>query len=112
MFLRYKRSQVEQSAPQALIYGWGLLVGYAVIPHLLARLLPGSAPIRQDGSWLSLVTVHAGALLLWAGIVVEPYRAPLHGAAYLAWMVSLLPILTQVWQSVRAGLAQPEPGDR
>ena len=99
---------IEQNAPQALIYGWVLQFGYALIPYLFRRyLLPDSAP-TLGGSWLSLIAVHLGGILLWLGIFLSDYRAVLHGAAYALWFISMLPIAAQLWQILRSSFSRME----
>lgn len=100
---------IEQNAPQALIYGWVLQFGYALLPYILARaLLPAERPARPFGNWLSLATVHLGGMCLWASIFINHLQALLHGTAYAFWLVSLVPILVQLWQIFRAGQVQFE----
>ena len=100
---------IEANAPQALIYGWVLQFGYALIPYFVRRVfLPHETP-KLGGSRFSLITVHLGGLLLWASIFVEgSLRGTLHGSAYLLWTVSLLPIVYELWQIVRAGMERSE----
>jgi len=101
---------IEQNAPQALIYGWVLQFGYALLPYVLARaLLPTQGPARLGGNWLSLGTVHLGGVFLWASIFLRDYQGLLHGTAYVLWAVSLAPMLVQLWQIFRSGLDQLEP---
>jgi hypothetical protein len=98
---------IEQTAPQALIYGWVLQFGYALIPYLFYRVfLPSNEP-RLGGSWFSLWTVHLGSIFLWASIFITPYQSLLHGTAYVFWALSLIPIIRELWQIVQAHL-QPE----
>ncbi len=100
---------IEATAPQALIYGWVLQFGYASIPYFFRRVfLPDETP-KLGGSRLSLITVHLGGFLLWASIFAEgAMRGTLHGSAYLMWTLSLLPIVKELWQIVRAGLEHAE----
>jgi hypothetical protein len=101
---------IEQNAPQALIYGWVLQFGYALLPYILTRgLLPAERPARLGGSWLSLATVHFGGVCLWASIFLKDFQGLLHGTAYAFWLVSLVPMLVQLWPTFRAGLDQWEP---
>lgn len=97
---------IEQNAPQALIYGWVLHVGYALVPYALARAFRPGEPAALGGSWFSLITIHLGGIFLWISIFVTTYQAPLQGVAYAVWMLSALPIVRQTWRTLRAGLAQ------
>jgi hypothetical protein len=99
---------IEQNAPQALIYGWVLQFGFALIPYLFARFLFPDRPARLGGSWISLAAVHLGGVLLWASIFITDYPTLLHGMAYAFWVASLVPIVLQLWQLARAGWARLE----
>lgn len=95
---------IEQNAPQALIYGWVLQFGYAIIPLFFRRLFTPDAPSRLGGNWFSLVAVHLGGVFLWAGIFLQDSQGVLHGIAYSLWFVSLLPIAYSLWQIIRSGM--------
>jgi cytochrome c oxidase cbb3-type subunit I len=97
---------IEQNAPQALIYGWALQFGYAIIPYLFARLFLPNEPARLGGNWGSLLAVHLGGVFLWASIFNPPYYELLHGIAYLLWSLSMLPIVAALWRIVRDGLVR------
>lgn len=99
---------IEQNAPQALIYGWVLQFGYAMIPYLFSRFLAPEQPAKLGGSWLSLFTVHLGGVLLWISIFVKDYQAVLHGTAYALWAVSMLPIVIQMWRLAQAGRGESD----
>jgi cytochrome c oxidase cbb3-type subunit I len=99
---------IEQSAPQALIYGWVFQFGYALLPFLFRRVfLPEEAP-KLGGNWLSLVAVNLGGGFLWASIFITPITGLLHGSAYALWAVSILPIAGEIWHIVRDGMARLE----
>ena len=91
-------SDIEQSAPEGLVYGWLLQVGFALLPALLDRLAHPERPARLGGSWLSLATVNLGAVALWAGLLVEASQAWLFGLAYLLWAVALGAVLLASWR--------------
>jgi len=97
---------IEQNAPQALIYGWVLQFGYAIIPLVFRRMLTPKAPPKLGGNWFSLIAVHLGGVLLWLGIFLQAAQPVLHGAAYGLWFASMLPIAYEVWQIVRTGFAE------
>lgn len=99
---------IEQNAPQALIYGWVLQFGFALIPYLFTRFLLPNEPARLGGNWFSLITAHAGGVFLWASIFVKDYQAALHGTAYALWAVSMIPVVIDLWRIARAGWARLE----
>jgi len=98
---------IEQNAPQALIYGWVLQFGYALLPYLFARVFLAEdprKPVQLGGNWFSLIMVHLGGIFLWVSIFITAYQNILHGTAYALWALSMLPILTQLWHITRRGL--------
>lgn len=97
---------IEQNAPQALVYGWMLQFGYAVLPYFFRRvLLPQEAP-RLGGNWFSLIATHLGSLFFWSGIFLVEYQSPLQGAGYALWVAALVPIVLDIWGTLRRGTAQ------
>ncbi len=99
---------IEASAPQALIYGWVLQFGFAIIPYFVARTLMPNQPAKLGGTWLSLLFVNLGGIFLWASIFVSSAQATLHGIAYLLWVIAMLPVGLQLWRMVHDGVASIE----
>ncbi len=99
---------VEANAPQALIYGWVLQFAYALIPYLFARFFLPKEESKLGGNWFSLIVVHLGGAFLWASIFVKEYQALLHGTAYALWLISMIPLLIDLWRITRAGLTRLE----
>jgi hypothetical protein len=95
---------IEQNAPQALIYGWVLQFGYAIIPLLFRRTFLPDTPPKLGGNWFSLIAVHLGGISLWAGVFLDEYQSTLHGIAYGLWFVSMLPAAYELWQIVHSGM--------
>lgn len=100
---------IEASAPQALIYGWMLQFGFAILPYFFTRILLPDQPAQLGGTWFSFAFVNLGSLFLWASIFISNLQPILHGLAYLLWVIALLPIVTQLWRIIRTGLARLEP---
>ena len=96
---------IEGNAPQALIYGWLLQVGYAILPYFFRRVLQPQAEATLGGNWLSLATSHLGGLFLWLSIFIPPVRGILQGVAYGFWVVSLIPIAIELGRIVNMRLA-------
>lgn len=102
---------IEATAPQALIYGWVLQFGFALLPYLFRRgFLPGE-PARLGGNWLSLATINLGGVFLWISIFNEPLRAILQGIAYALWTLAMIPVVIDLWRIARRGLAQLDEKD-
>lgn len=99
---------IEQNAPQALIYGWVLQFSYAILPYLFRRMVMPTEPAWLGGSWLSLAAVHLGGIALWASIFIDSYQGSLQAAAYLLWLLSLIPIGRDLFRSVTKGFARLE----
>jgi hypothetical protein len=104
----FPAATVEQNAPQALIYGWVLQFGFAIIPYMFRHvMLPDETP-TLGGNWLSLISVHVGGVLLWASIFVVDYQSQLYGSAYVLWLIALVPIVIELWGILRKGIARME----
>ena len=95
-------ARIEASAPQALVYGWLLQIGLALLPYLLARSLNGSDDAPLGGNVWSLIGIHAGSVLLWLGIFMEAQVGILHGLAYLIWALAIIPVLLQLVRIVQS----------
>lgn len=101
---------IEANAPQALVYGWMLQFGYAILPYFFMRVfLPQEEP-RLGGNWFSLIATHVGGFVFWSSIFLTDYQGLLQGTAYALWVVSLLPIVFDIWRIVRRGLAEENKG--
>jgi hypothetical protein len=95
---------VEANAPQALIYGWVLQFGFALVPYYFRRMFTPNQPAKLGGNWFSLITVHLGGIALWISIfMIDPLAGMFHGSAYILWALSLLPILKEVWGIINQG---------
>ncbi|MBI5713601.1 MAG: hypothetical protein HZC38_09300 [Chloroflexi bacterium] len=99
---------IEANAPQALVYGWVLQFAYALIPYLFTRFFLPKEESKLGGNWFSLIVVHLGGAFLWVSIFVKDYQAILHGTAYALWLISMIPILIDLWRITRAGFSRLE----
>ncbi|MCC6605089.1 MAG: hypothetical protein IT327_17920 [Anaerolineae bacterium] len=95
---------IEANAPQALIYGWLLQFGFAIIPYFTRQQFQPRSEAELGGSWLSLMAVHLGGIALWVSIFVENGTV-WHGLAYGFWLVAIVPIALQLWRIFHPSLA-------
>ena len=99
---------IEATAPQALIYGWVLQFGLALIPYFAARYLVQMEKPQLGGAWLSLAAVNVGSALVWASIFIEPWQGILHGTAYIFYVIAMLPVAVQLGRMVQSKLVAAE----
>ena len=93
-------TSIEQNAPQALIYGWLLQFGSAILLYFAQRQFQPEAEPQFGGCWLSLMLIHLGGVSLWVSIFVEA-GGVWHGLAYGLWTIAIVPIVWQLWQIIR-----------
>lgn len=97
---------VEAAATQGLVNGWVIGVVMGVLPRMLRAWQKGDAPLfgvyggREDGSWLSVVTLNLGVALIWGTAVltspVADQIATLAGYGLIA--VAWFPFLGRLWK--------------
>ncbi len=100
---------VESTAPQALIYGWVLQFGIALIPYIARRFFLKDANPALGGSWLSLVSATVGSILVWVSIFIIPARGLIYGVGFALYALALIPPLKELFDIVQSGLKKYEP---
>jgi len=100
---------IESTAPQALIYGWVLQFGIALVPYIARRFFLKDENSQLGGSWLSLTVATVGSLFVWASIFIVPARGVLHGIGFILYTVALIPLLVNLFEVTRDGLKRYEP---
>ncbi len=100
---------VESTAPQALIYGWVLQFGIALIPYIARRFFLKDANPALGGSWLSLVSATVGSILVWVSIFIIPARGLIYGVGFAFYALALIPPLKELFVIVQSGLKKYEP---
>ena len=101
--------RIESNAPQALVYGWVMQFGMALIPYFVDRYLLKTPTPRLGGSWWSLILVNAGAAFIWLGIFIQPYDAMLYGVAYALLALAALLTAWHTWQRIDQGISVEGP---
>jgi len=95
---------VESIAPQALIYGWVLQFGVALIPYIARRLFLKEENPQLGGNWVSLTTATAGSLLVWLSIFIVPARGVLYGIGFTLYTLTLIRPLMELFEITKVGL--------
>ncbi|MBV6393647.1 MAG: hypothetical protein KPEEDBHJ_02889 [Anaerolineales bacterium] len=104
-----KGGPVESTAPQALIYGWVLQFGIALIPYIARRFFLKEETPQLGGSWVSLALANLGSVLVWISIFSGPAEGILYGIAFVLYTLAMIPPLKELFVIVRDGFRKIEP---
>jgi hypothetical protein len=99
---------IEATAPQALIYGWTLQFGIALIPYVARRFFLKEEQPQLGGRWWSLTAATLGSLLVWASIFILPVQGLLYGTGFAFYALALLRPVTELIDIIRSGLRKYE----
>ena len=99
---------IELTAPQALIYGWVLPFGIALIPYISRRYLLKEENPSLGGCWGSLAAVTIGSILVWLSIFITPVQGLLYGIGFGLYAIALIHPLKELTQIVQAGFQKYE----
>ncbi len=99
---------IESTAPQALIYGWVLQFGIALVPYIARRFFLKEENPQLGGSWLSLTGATVGSLFVWASIFIVPARGVLYGIGFALYAIALIHPLKELVEIARMGLERHE----
>ncbi|GMV34330.1 MAG: hypothetical protein DYG85_11820 [Chloroflexi bacterium CFX1] len=103
-----KGGPVESTAPQALIYGWVLQFGIALIPYIARRFFIKEETPQLGGSWVSLILANLGSVLVWVSIFSGPAEGILYGIAFALYTLAMIPPLKELFEIVRDGFRKIE----
>jgi hypothetical protein len=99
---------IEATAPQALIYGWVLQFGIALVPYVARRFFLREENPSLGGSWGSLAAATLGSLLVWASIFIVPARGVLYGIGFALYALALIHPVKELFEIARDGLQARE----
>jgi len=99
---------VESIAPQALIYGWVLQFGIALIPYIARRFFLQEENPQLGGNWMSVTAATAGSVLVWSSIFIVPARDVLYGIGFAFYTLSITPLLMNLFEIARDALKKFE----
>ena len=84
------RGPIESTAPQALIYGWVLQFGIALIPYIARRFFLKEENPQLGGCWGSLAAATLGSLFVWASIFIVLAGGALYGIGFGLYALALI----------------------
>jgi hypothetical protein len=99
---------IESTAPQALIYGWVLQFGIALIPYIARRFFLKDEHPQLGGGWGSLAAANLGSVLVWVSIFSGPAKGIIYGVAFVLYALALIRPLKEMFDIARSGLAKYE----
>ena len=105
----FEAGPIESTAPQALIYGWVLQFGIALIPYIARRFFLKEENPQLGGSWMSIAAVTAGSLFVWVSIFLVPIRGVLYGIGFALYGLALIHPAKELFEIARDGLKKYEP---
>lgn len=104
----FEPGPIESTAPQALIYGWVLQFGIALIPYIARRFFLKEENPQLGGGWMSLATVTLGSILVWVSIFLVPARGVLYGIGFALYALALVHPLKELIEIARDGMKKIE----
>lgn len=99
---------IEQTAPQALIYGWVLQFGIALIPYIARRFFLKDETPQLGGNWVSLAGATFGSIFVWASIFIVPARGVLYGIGFALYAIALIYPVKELFEITRDGFKKIE----
>ncbi len=99
---------IEATGPQALIYGWMLQFGIALIPYVARRFFLKEDNPALGGCWGSLAAATLGSIFVWISVFIVPARGVLYGIGFALYTVALIHPLRELAQIARTGLQKLE----
>ncbi len=104
----FEAGPIESTAPQALIYGWVLQFGIALVPYIARRFFLKDETPQLGGSWVSLAGATLGSLFVWASIFIVPARGVLYGIGFALYAIALIYPVKELFEIARDGLKKVE----
>ncbi len=104
----FEAGPIESIAPQALIYGWVLQFGIALIPYIARKFFLKEETPQLGGCWGSLAAATAGSLFVWASIFIVPARGVLYGIGFALFAIALIHPLKELVEIARTGMQKIE----
>jgi len=95
---------IEAIAPQALIYGWVLQFGIALIPYAARRFFLKENSPQLGGCWGSLAAATLGSVFVWLSIFFVPARGVLYGIGFALYALSIIHPAKELVDIAQVGL--------
>jgi hypothetical protein len=99
---------IEATAPQALIYGWVLPFGIALIPYIARRFFLKEENPQMGGCWGSLAAATFGSILVWVSIFAGEASGLLYGIGFMFYALAFVHPLKELAEIARTGLNKIE----
>jgi hypothetical protein len=104
----FEPGPIESTAPQALIYGWVLQFGIAIIPYIARRFFLKEENPQLGGGWWSLAGANLGSVFVWASIFLVPVQGILYGIGFGLYALAMIQPMSEFFEITRDGLKKYE----
>lgn len=99
---------IEATAPQALIYGWVLQFGIALVPYIARRFFLKEENPALGGCWGSLAGATLGSIFVWVSIFAGEAGGLLYGIGFGLYTLALIHPIKELFEIARDGLEKIE----
>ncbi|HQV68763.1 MAG TPA: hypothetical protein PLJ62_00165 [Thermoflexales bacterium] len=95
---------IEATAPQALVYGWMLQFGVALVPFIARKYF-----LRQDNPQLggckgTLIAMTLGSALVWASIFSGAAHGAVYAAGFALYLLAFARLLKELLEIAQEGM--------
>lgn len=98
---------IESTAPQALVYGWMLQFGIALVPYVARKFILKQTDAALGGCRGTLIAMTLGSLLVWLSIFSgASLRGALYAAGFALYALAFVRLLKELFEIAQQGLQQ------
>lgn len=99
---------IEATAPQALIYGWVLQFGVALVPFIARKFFLKQASPQLGGCKGTLVAMTLGSILVWVSIFSGAAHGVIYAIGFAFYLLAFVRLLKELLDIVQQGGALRE----
>lgn len=95
---------IEATAPQALVYGWMLQFGVALVPFIARKYVLKQANPELGGCKGTLIAMTLGSVLVWVSIFSGAAHGVIYAAGFALYLLAFVRLLKELLQIAQEGM--------